>query len=319
MIAQSRGTPKAKSQPYGYQYASLSPNAYPHSSSPSYGAPQPNIYAQPQYGGYPQGREPPQQGQPSVVNLPQPQALPQQNCTVEDVVLTAEICIPDFKNECSNEQNMRKRLEQENYCYNVTRTECKQTEVTSDIEVCSVDYENNEKTGKAKTVEVVFNKECETRLVTVCQDAQQSTNGGTEQQCSEVEQETCFNIPSVKEVEIEVNMAFPKPSRDCEVQTVTIPEIKCEDIVEQKCQNIPRIVETPSSFDNCQVVVGEPKCEEIELVLPKQVCTDIVYGFAEVPVEVPELQFEQPQPSYIQYGPPPQNGPYGRARLNRYG
>eukprot|EP00094_Tigriopus_californicus_P010132 TCALIF_09771-PA protein Name:"Protein of unknown function" AED:0.45 eAED:0.45 QI:24/1/0.66/1/0.5/0.33/3/0/311 len=299
LISWTRGEPKAKSQPYGYQYASLSPNAYPHASSSSYGAPQPNIYAQPQYGGYPKGRDI-HPGQQSVISPPQqlkqPQALPQQNCTVEDVVLTAEICIPD----------------------------CKQTEVTSDIEVCSVDYENNEKTGKAKTVEVVFNKECETRLVTVCQDVQQATNGGTEQQCSEVEQETCFNIPTVQEVEIEVNMAFPKPSRDCDIQTVTIPEITCEDIVEQKCQNIPRIVETPSSFDNCQVVVGEPKCEEIELVLPKQVCTDILYGFAEVPVEAPEPQFEQqPQPSYIQYnqaqyGSPP-NLPYSRARPNHYG
>jgi len=35
------------------------------------------------------------------------------------------------------------------------------------------------------------------------------------------------------------------------------------------------------------VVVGPPKCSEVELVLPKQICTDIVYGYA-APETVPE-------------------------------
>ena len=37
-------------------------------------------------------------------------------------------------------------------------------------------------------------------------------------------------------------MGFPKPSKDCEMQSVTIPEVKCEDVVESRCQNIPRYV-----------------------------------------------------------------------------
>ena len=66
-------------------------------------------------------------------------------------------------------------------------------------------------------------------------------------------------------------MGFPKPSKDCDTQTVTIPEVKCEDVVESRCQNIPRLVDDPESVESCQVVVGEPKCSEVELVLPKQV------------------------------------------------
>ena len=33
----------------------------------------------------------------------------------------------------------------------------------------------------------------------------------------------------------------------------------------------------------CEVVVGEPKCSEVEMVLPKQICQDIIYGYAEEP------------------------------------
>ncbi len=39
---------------------------------------------------------------------------------------------------------------------------------------------------------------------------------------------------------LQVTMGFPKPSKDCDTQTVTVPEVKCEDIVESRCQNIPR-------------------------------------------------------------------------------
>jgi len=49
-----------------------------------------------------------------------------------------------------------------------------------------------------------------------------------------------MNPSQLIEKEIEVTMGFPKPSRDCETQTVSIPEIKCEDVVESRCQNIPR-------------------------------------------------------------------------------
>ncbi len=48
-------------------------------------------------------------------------------------------------------------------------------------------------------------------------------------------------------------MGFPKPSKDCETRTVTIPEVVCEDVVESTCQDIPRIVSEGDSIENCQV------------------------------------------------------------------
>ena len=52
--------------------------------------------------------------------------FPKQNCTVEDVTLTARICVPDFETKCNNTGGMTKRLEAGEYCYNVTRTVCEQ-------------------------------------------------------------------------------------------------------------------------------------------------------------------------------------------------
>lgn len=57
--------------------------------------------------------------------------------------------------------------------------------------------------------------------------------------------------------------------------TVTIPEVTCEDQVDTKCQMIPRIVDGTETVENCEVVIGDPKCSEVELVLPKQVKTKI--------------------------------------------
>ena len=34
---------------------------------------------------------------------------------------------------------------------------------------------------------------------------------------------------------------------------------------------MPRIIEGPENIERCEVVVGEPKCSEVEMVLPKQV------------------------------------------------
>ena len=227
---------------------------------------------------------------------------PKTNCTVEDEALRAEICVPDFQTKCEEASMMNKRLEMGEFCYDVTRTECKQVETTADVEVCSFKYDRSEESAKAKTVEVEFEQDCKKQMVTVCQPTYSGQS--IYQKCREVAQETCYNVPKLIEKEIDVTMGFPSAKSDCEIQTVTIPEIKCEDIVESKCQDIPHIVEEPETTENCQVIVGPPKCSEVELVLPKQVCQDIVYGYAE------DAHEEYPAPQH-EYGPPP---PYEQAQ-----
>lgn len=52
--------------------------------------------------------------------------------------------------------------------------------------------------------------------------------------------------------------------------------------VTELCQDVPHIIEGPETLEQCKVNVGEAKCSEIELVLPKQVCKDLVFGYADV-------------------------------------
>ena len=60
-------------------------------------------------------------------------------------------------------------------------------------------------------------------------------------------------------------------NRNCEKMTVTVPKITCEDETTELCQDVPHIVEGPETLEQCKVNVGEAKCSEVELVLPKQV------------------------------------------------
>ena len=64
---------------------------------------------------------------------------------------------------------------------------------------------------------------------------------------------------------------FDDPDRKCEKMTVTVPKITCEDETTELCQDVPHIVEGPETLEQCKVNVGEAKCSEVELVLPKQV------------------------------------------------
>ena len=312
-------------------------------ASPAYHPAIPGVYQPhypaPHYGGYahPQPAAPPVHHHPQPSYLYEEEDYPKQNCTVVDETLKAEICIPDFSQNCEKVASQVSRLEMGEFCYNVTRTVCTEEDVTSEIEVCDVEYAENQSASQAKTVEVVFEKECTSQMVTVCQpkkvpaptpepkpayppyghpppshpapyghsyggyggyapgphhynDPYATTPAPKPKEvivedCQEVSQETCFNLPKVKEVSVDVSLSFPEPSRNCETREVTIPTVTCEDIVSQKCQDIPRVVSAPDSFERCNVDIGEPKCEEIELVLPKQICKDIVYGYAHVPYE----------------------------------
>ena len=49
-----------------------------------------------------------------------------------DEAVRAEICIPDFQTKCEEDNLMSKRLENGEFCYDVTRTECKQVEITEE-------------------------------------------------------------------------------------------------------------------------------------------------------------------------------------------
>merc|ERR1712228_226759 len=118
-------------------------------------------------------------------------------------------------------------------------------------EVCTYHYEQTTEATTAKTVEVTFEKQTDVQMVTVCQPGHHGYGGYGHggyghNYCKEVAQTTAYNVPVVTPVDIPV-----------EVSTVTVAK--------------------------CVAGLGEPACQKVELTLPKQVCVELVYGYAHEP------------------------------------
>merc|ERR1712038_1027343 len=128
---------------------------------------------------------------------------------VLDVVEQADVCTPNIETECVDIALSRKSVKDVEQCYDVTRTVCTESTEEIDNEVCSYSNQPKSEVTTAKTVEISFNKECETQMVTVCQPAQYGYGHGHgygENFCKEVAQETCYNVPVVTVVEPEVTV-----------------------------------------------------------------------------------------------------------------
>ena len=225
-------------------------------------------------------------GPASPYGYPQPSygyEHPKHNCTVQDVVELAEVCTPALETVCTPVELAIKRVVDTEQCYTVTRTVCTESTEEIDNEVCTYSYQPKSEVTTAKTVEVTFNKECDTQMVTVCQPAQYGYGHGGgygENYCKEVAQETCYNVPVVTVVEPEVTVTYPEPIKTCVNKPISLPRISCEDLSEEKCITVPEVQDDSESFDKCLTALAAPACQAVELTLPKQVCVEIVYGFA---------------------------------------
>jgi len=119
--------------------------------------------------------------------------------------------------------------------------------------------------------------------VTVCQPAQghsYHSYGQPQQYCKEEDQETCYNVPKVTAVDTKVSVTYPSPIKSCSNKPITIPRVTCEDVIEEKCITVPDVKEETEKVEKCEVSLAEPKCQYIDLTLPKQVCVGLVYGHA---------------------------------------
>merc|ERR1712014_502485 len=154
-------------------------------------------------------------------------------------------------------------------CYPVTRTVCSESVEVIDNEICVYSYSQKVVPTTAKTVTVPFARECNTQMVTVCQP---TPGYGYHQYghnyCKEVAQETCYNVPVVTEDIQDVEVAFPEPIEECVQKPIELIRISCEDLTEEKC-----------------------------ITLPKQVCKEINYGYAENVHEVEPVTYA-PAPAY---------------------
>jgi len=238
---------------------------------------------------------------------------PSHNCTVEDEILQAEICTPTYTSSCGPYKVRGTQLGEQEKCVTVSRTVCTQAQETQAVEVCLIEFQDRKQSVTATTVEVKFAKACEKQMVTVCQP-QPSYGSPTApysyhsiQHCKEVGQETCYNIPTLESKQIQVEITLPEPVQKCQTRSVIVPTVECEDVTDKRCVNLPSVEESDSEAQACVPVVANPKCDKVELVLPKQICRELLYGYAEKPVH----SYEHPKPflshashaSHVKYGP----------------
>ena len=71
---------------------------------------------------------------------------------------------------------MSNSIEEEDACFDVAKTECTETTDPVDIEVCTYVYDEMEVEQPAKTIQVDFEKKCQTQLVTFCEPGQSNSN-----------------------------------------------------------------------------------------------------------------------------------------------
>jgi len=256
-----------------------SSSSYPAPSPPSYPAPAPapsypkSSYPKPSYG---------QQSQAS------------HNCTIQEERASASVCVPTLgAPECSPVTLKGVEVVEKEKCLSITRTVCTEGEEEVTVNVCTITYSPAPVQAEATLVEVTFKKECNKQMVTVCQpqSGYQSHgyggyNKGSYQHCKEIAQETCYNKPSTVPKSEPVTLMVPTPSQDCGPQQITIPTVQCEDITEESCVQLPGVEETDIQAQQCTVPLGGPKCDQMELTLPLQVCRELVYGDAHKPEPV---------------------------------
>jgi len=197
------------------------------------------------------------------------------------VVVTAEVCVPAFETVCDEVTANIKRVIEREQCYKVARSFCSVNIEDVENEICSYIYEPKKERTNAKTVSVSFSKDCTSQMVTVCYPGGYGYSPAYgHNYCKEVAQETCYNVPVVTVVTPEVEVVYPVPEMKCVNKPILLPRITCEDITEEKCITVPEVAEDEEAIEKCVTKLATPNCQTVDLTLPKQVCAEIVYGYA---------------------------------------
>jgi len=208
---------------------------------------------------------------------------PKQNCSVVDEVAKVKVCTPAFETKCSSVDLTVKTIVDKEQCQDITRTVCTVSDEVVENNICVYSYEKQSESTLATTVKVTYAKECSKQYVTVCQPGRgyggyQQSYG--QQYCKQQPQNTCYNVPKVTKAEKKVSVVFPSPVKSCTNKPISVPRVSCEDLIENKCITVPDVKDEVKSVEKCEVALAEPSCQYVSLTLPKQVCTELVYGHA---------------------------------------
>merc|ERR1712086_940850 len=144
----------------------------------------------------------------------------------------------------------------------------------------------------AKTVVVTFEKVTRVDMVTVCQPGHHGHGGYGHggyghNYCQEIATEKQYNVPVITPVDIPVTVAYPAPKKGCVDKPISLPVVTCADISEEKTIQVPTVVDSEVVVAHCKAELGVPACQKVELTLPKQVCVQLVYGYAHEPAPAP--------------------------------
>merc|ERR1712048_1168433 len=94
---------------------------------------------------------------------------------------------------------------------------------------------------------------------------------------------TAKTVPVVPPVDIPVEVKYPSPVKTCVDKPINLPVVSCEDLVEERTITVPSVEDSTVTVAKCVAGLGEPACQKVELTLPKQVCVELVYGYAHEP------------------------------------
>ena len=126
--------------------------------------------------------------------------------------------------------------------------------------------------------------------------------------CKDVAQETWYSVPVLTVVEPTVAVIYPEPIRTCVNKPISPPSARTS---EEKCITVHEIEVVSEAFEKCVTSLTDPACQAVELTLPKQVCKEINYGYAEDTPTEAEPVYEAPAPVYVAAPAPAGGQPRG--------
>ena len=270
-------TPVYPSPPTTYhkprqEYHTPTPSVY-HEPTPAY-KPAPSYHSFEKY-----------QSEPSYHPNPHPPSYHQPkyeeataNCTVIEKKETGEVCTPTLDTKCEDVKLTYKKIIMNKKCNTITTTKCKEVNEEEEVEICSYHFTREKFDAKGKTVDVTFEKKEKKKYEEVCEKVQVygKYEKEYEEKCKKVPKITSYNIPKVTELEVDLTLYAPEPTKTCIYKRVVLPRVVCEDEKKEKCQMQPDLMDAEETLQVCKVRKGEPDCKRIELGLPEQHCEDII-------------------------------------------
>merc|ERR1712200_221748 len=101
----------------------------------------------------------------------------------------------------------------------------------------------------------------------------------------------------------------------CENNPVKLPKVTCRDVEEETCITLPYTKQEEVELEKCTAVLGPEKCEDAEIIVPKQICEELKEYYAPPPAHpayhapapvhhAPVPAYHAPAPAYHAPAPP---------------